>query len=57
MKNQYIVYIEQVNQTFVDVRAESKEEAREKALAIWRRDYACPRILSVEELEGGKNEN
>ncbi len=33
MPKKYIVYIEQVNQTFVEVTAENEDEAREKGKA------------------------
>jgi hypothetical protein len=45
----YIVYIEQVNQTFVEVAAENEEEAKEKGYAKWRREEAHSRVMSVEE--------
>lgn len=45
----YIVYIEQVNQTAVEVTANSPSEAAEKGYAKWRREEAHSRVLSVEE--------
>ena len=49
MPTKYVVYIEQVNQTFVEVTAENEEEAREKGYAKWRREEAHSRVMSVEE--------
>lgn len=49
MRRKYIVYIEQVNQTYVEVEAKNEEEAREKGYAKWRREEAHSRVMSVEE--------
>lgn len=49
MPKKYVVYIEQVNQTFVEVTAENEEEARAKGYAKWRREEAHSRVMSVEE--------
>lgn len=46
----YRVYVAQVNQTYVDVRAVDVDDAHEKAYRKWRRDYAHATILSVETL-------
>lgn len=47
-KKKYRVYIRQINQTYVDVSAASKEEAETKAQAEWKRDYAHPTIMATE---------
>ena len=49
MSKKYIVYIEQVNQTYVEVTAKNKKEAREKGYVKWRREQAHSQIMSVEE--------
>ena len=45
----YRVWIEQVNQTFVDVYADSTEEAMERAYKKWRKEDARSRISYVEK--------
>jgi hypothetical protein len=59
MGKRYIVYIEQVNQTYVEVNAETEAEAKEKGYAKWRREYAHSRVIAAEEIEpaesGGKD--
>ena len=45
------VYIEQVNQTYVDVRARSPEQARAKGYAKWRREDAHSSVSYVEKQE------
>jgi hypothetical protein len=47
----FIVYIEQVNQTCVDVDATNEEEAIEEAGKKWKRLYGYPSIMSVETVE------
>lgn len=44
----YTVYVGQVNQTFVTVKASSEEEARDRGAEMWRKHYACAHILRVE---------
>lgn len=44
------VYVEQVNQTYVDVAAQSPSEARDKGYAKWRREDAHSRVSYIEEL-------
>jgi hypothetical protein len=44
----YRVWVEQVNQTYVDVRAADEEDAREKGYRKWRRECAGARVLGVE---------
>jgi hypothetical protein len=51
MPKKYIVYIEQVNQTFVEVTAQNEEEAREKGKAKWRREWAHAKVRSVEKCD------
>ena len=59
MPKKYIVYIEQVNQTYVEVTANDEKEARAKGYAKWRREEAYSRVMSVEECDepfcGGEN--
>lgn len=43
------VYVEQVNQTMIEVHAKDADEARDKGYAKWRRDYAHSRVLDVEK--------
>jgi len=47
----YRVWIEQVNQTYVDVEAESIEEAKEKAYRKWRREDGHSRVSWAEEVK------
>ena len=47
-KHIYRVYVRQVNQTVVYVRAESKEEARELGYAKWRKNYAHSNVIYVD---------
>jgi hypothetical protein len=49
MVRTFRVYIEQVNQTYVDVVARCPSQAESKAYAKWRREDAHSRIMSVEE--------
>ena len=48
-KDHYRVWIEQVNQTFIDVYADSTEEAMDKAYKKWRKEYAHSRMSCVEK--------
>jgi hypothetical protein len=45
--NTFRVYVEQVNQQMVIVKAYDKEEALKKGYALWRRNYAHSRISDV----------
>ena len=45
------VYVEQVNQTMIEVRARDADEARAKGYAEWRREYAHSRVCSVENAD------
>ena len=45
------VWIEQVNHTYVDVRAEDQDGARERAERKWRREFVCARIAYVRPLD------
>ena len=58
MKNKqdktFRVYINQVNQTYVEVQAKSESEARDKGYAKWRREDAHANIMSVIEIENKK---
>ena len=42
------VYVEQINQTMVEVQAHDANEAREKGYAKWRRDHSHSRVSDVE---------
>ena len=44
----YRVWIEQVNQTYVDVRALDEDDASERGYRKWRRECAGARVLGVE---------
>lgn len=48
----YNVYVSQVNQAVVTVRASSEEEARDKGAKKWLKEYATAHILSVEAPSG-----
>ncbi len=45
------VWIAQVNQTFVDVKAETADEAREKGYDKWRRSEAHSHAIDVVEID------
>lgn len=45
------VWIEQVNQTYVDVKACNKDEAHEKGYRKWRRDKAHSYVGDVKEID------
>jgi hypothetical protein len=45
------VWIEQVNQTYVDVKAATRAEAEEKATKAWRRGWADARVLDAKDLD------
>jgi hypothetical protein len=52
MPKKYIVYIQQINQTYVEVTAENEEEAREKGKAKWfGRVWAHAVVMSVEKCD------
>ena len=44
----YRVYIAQINQTYVDIRATDKNAAVEKAYRSWKREWAQPVATCVE---------
>ena len=50
-KRNYTVYFEQVNRIFIDVKAQSREDAERIATKLWKSDYAFPRIAHVDEPE------
>jgi hypothetical protein len=50
-KQWYRVYVEQVNATHVEVRADSEDEARERGYAKWQHDWANSRVSHAEEIE------
>ena len=43
------VYIAQVNQTYVEVKAETEEQAEERAVRKWAREYGGARVLGRPE--------
>jgi endonuclease YncB( thermonuclease family) len=47
--NKYRVHIEQVNETYYDVYAPNKENARGQARALWKQDNE-PEVTEVERL-------
>jgi hypothetical protein len=42
------VWIAQVNQTFVEVEADDREEAEEKARRKWKREWAAANVTYVQ---------
>jgi hypothetical protein len=46
----YRVWIDQVNQTYVDVKATSEEQARERGYAVWRKNYAYSRVTDARKV-------
>ena len=44
----YRVWVEQVNQTWLDVEAKDKHEAREKGYKKWRKEYAHSYVSYIE---------
>jgi hypothetical protein len=46
----YRVWIEQINATYVEVKAPSSSQAKERAERKWRREYAQPVIVDLREL-------
>ena len=46
----YRVWVSQVNQTMVEVRAKDEWEAREKGYAKWRREQAHSQVCHVERV-------
>ena len=45
----YRVWIEQVNATYIDVKARSEEDAKNKALFRWRKE-AWPETSDIQEM-------
>lgn len=54
--SKYRVYIEQVNQTYVEVSASNEQEAREKGYRKWRKEDAHGKIMSVSKIDNPKGE-
>lgn len=50
----YRVFVAQINQTMVEVKAADKDEARTKGYAKWKRDYAHSHVCAIEEKEAGR---
>lgn len=46
----YRVYFNQINQTYFDVNAKDKEEAREKAKIEWKKNMGIADISEVNKL-------
>lgn len=51
----YRVWIDQVNQTYVDVVAQNKGEAIEKGYLKWRSEHAHSRVSYIEKQEDEGN--
>lgn len=49
IKHTYKVWVDQVNQTFVEVKAFNEDEAKRKAYKKWREEYAHSNINYVEK--------
>jgi hypothetical protein len=49
IKHTYKVWVEQVNQTCVEVKAFDEDEAKEKAYKEWRKSYAHSIVSYVEK--------
>ena len=47
----YRVWLEQVNQTYVDVRATDEDDARKKGYRKWRREYSETNVADIKLLE------
>lgn len=43
------VFFEQINQTCITVDAKDRNEAREKAARVYKREYATPTIAGVQD--------
>ena len=50
-KKTFRVWIDQVNATFVDVKADSESDATEKGYEKWRNEEAHSCVTYVQELE------
>lgn len=52
MSKKFIVYFEQVNQQAIEVKADSKDEARQKAMSKWKEniypDYEIVEVFGEE---------
>jgi hypothetical protein len=48
-KKSFRVWIAQVNQTYVDVKAADRDDAVEKAQRKWKREFVGARVLDVRE--------
>ena len=48
--NKYRVYFNQINQIYIDVNAEDRNDAIQKASREWKRDFALPDIGEVNRL-------
>ncbi len=51
MAQKFRVYIEQVNQTYVEVTAKTKEKAAEKGYRKWKKEDAHSSVISVSKIE------
>ena len=51
-RHTYRVWIEQVNQTYVDVRATDEEDAKERGYRYWRKHEAHSRVTDVKKWGG-----
>jgi hypothetical protein len=48
----YLVYLDQINPTKWEVKAESKTQAAEKARKLWLKEYGKPLSITVIEDKG-----
>lgn len=55
-KKTFRVWVQQVNQQYVDVVAADEWEAREKGYTKWRREYAHSSVSYVAEIDEKGNE-
>lgn len=49
-KKRFRVWVEQVNQTYVDVLATDIHHAKEKGYSLWRKEFAHSRVTDVREV-------
>ncbi len=56
-RKKFIVWIDQINQTAITVRAKDPEEAAANARVKWRREYTHARVSYIEEQKGDAQKN
>ncbi len=47
LQDTYDVYFDQINASLISVNADSKKEAREKAIKVWKNRWSIPAIRTV----------